>query len=124
MSNWKDRKKAASGSSGSKETSNTKSSGGSSSGKPMNITLLDIRTVDTAKGLKSKVQFAKDVEIYYQGEKVDLGEYNSAFLKTKDELIEDLDFYVENEFMTEERAQSQLDFIDEKAITSRLQVKM
>lgn len=114
--NWKDRKK------GTEKTETKTTTKGS--GKGMNVTLLDIRTVETSKGFKSKVQFAKDVEIYYQGEKVDLGEYNSAFLKTKEELIDDLDYYVEKEFMTEERAQSQLEFIDEKAITSRLQVKL
>lgn len=92
--------------------------------KPKRVTVLDVRVVETKAGPKPKIQFAKDVEVYFRGEKLDLGEYNSAFLKTKDELISDIDFLVEKEYITEDQAQERADFLDEKNITSQLVVAL
>ncbi len=116
--NWKNKSAAA------KTSAPATQSAASGGNKPKRITVLDVRVVDTKSGPKPKVQFAKDVEIYYRGEKLDLGEYNSAFLKTKDELISDLDFLVEKEYITGEQAQEKSDFLDEKNITSQLVVAL
>ena len=126
--NWKNKGAAAKAAGGTStnttSTAPAKSTGGNTGNKPKRVTVLDIRVVETKNGKQSKVQFAKDIEIYYRGEKVELGEYNSAFLKTKDELIEDLDFLVDKEYITGEQAQQKADFIDEKNITSQLVVPL
>lgn len=119
--NWKS-KSAAAKAAGTAPVVQT--SGGGSSSKPKRVTVLDVRVVDTKSGPKPKVQFAKGVEVYFNGEKLDLGEYNSAFLKTKDELISDIDFLVEKEYITEDQAQERADFLDEKNITSQLVVAL
>lgn len=98
-------------------------SGGQSSGAKTR-TLLDIRTVETKNGLKPKLQLAKDVEIFYQGVKVDLGEYNSAFLKGREELVEDLGVYVEKGWRTPEQADEEVEFLNTKNITARLTAKV
>jgi hypothetical protein len=92
--------------------------------KPKSVTVLDIRVVETKNGKKPKIQFGKDVEIYYQGNKLDLGEYNSGFLKTKEELVSDLEFRVEKEWLTEEKAQAEVDYLDTKSITSKFIVAL
>ena len=120
--NWKNKSAAVAAATASKPT--TKSTSGSGSSKPKRVTVLDVRVVDTKAGPKPKIQFAKDVEVYFRGEKLDLGEYNSAFLKTKDELISDIDFLVEKEYITEDQAQERADFLDEKNITSQLVVQL
>lgn len=100
------------------KTANTQSTGAKTR------TLLDIRTVETKNGLKPKLQLAKDVEIYYQGVKVDLGEYNSAFLKGREELVEDLGVYVEKGWRTPEQADEEVEFLNTKNITARLTAKV
>lgn len=130
--NWKNKGAAAKAAGGTSTNTTTATpaktsygAGASSGGsKPKRVTVLDIRVVDTKNGKQSKVQFAKDIEIYFKGEKVEMGEYNSAFLKTKDELISDLDFLVDKEYITGEQAQEKADFLDEKNITSQLVVAL
>ncbi len=80
--------------------------------------LFDIRIVETKNGKVAKAQFPKNVEIYVDGEPVNLGEYNSVFLKTKEELIENLEYAVENRGLSEEYAQKQVDYLEEKNISS------
>lgn len=117
---WNSQKnKGAASSPVAKATAKPSASGG---GKPKRVNVLDIRMVETKNGPKAKVQFAKDVEVFYRGEKLDLGQYNSGFLKTKEELLSDLDFLVEKEYITEDQAQQRADMIDEKNITSVLSI--
>ena len=97
--------------------------------KPKRVTLLDIRTVTIGKGAKQgqkipKVQFAKGVEVLYNGEKVDLGEYNSAFIKTAKELESDIDFLLDKEYITEEQAEERKERLKDKSITGELQVQL
>jgi hypothetical protein len=104
-------------------TSTAKTSlGGSSGGK--NRTLLDIRAVETKRGVVPKLQLAKGVELYFEGQKVDLGEYNSAFLKNREEMEADLTFLVEKEYMTPEQADERVAFLNDKNITAQLTVKL
>ena len=92
--------------------------------KPKNITVLDIRVVDTKNGKKTKVQFAKGITISFNGEEINLGEYNSAFLKDRTELEADLEFLVSKEYMNEEQANAEVDRIEEKGITYVFKTKL
>ena len=89
-----------------------------------NRTLLDIRAVETKRGVVPKLQLAKGVELYFEGQKVDLGEYNSAFLKNREEMEADLSFLVEKEYMTPEQADERVNFLNDKNITAQLTVKI
>lgn len=91
--------------------------------------IFDIRVVEVpeSKGSKNKikkakVQFAKGVEITVNGEKVDLGEYNSVFLKTKQEVEDNLSWAVENRGLSQDFADQQVNFMEEKAISSVCEV--
>jgi hypothetical protein len=86
--------------------------------------MLDIRVIQTKNGEAAKVQLGKDVELFYQGKKVDLGEYNSAFLKSRDELEESINFAVEKEWITVEQAEEKVTRLNEKNITAALEVKV
>lgn len=92
--------------------------------KGKNYKLFDIRTVEVptrdgkGKEKKAKVQFPKNVTILVDGEKVDLGEYKSVFLRKSDEVVANLQDAVENKGLSEEYANSQIEFIQDKNITS------
>lgn len=90
--------------------------------EPKNVQLFDIRTVDTKNGPKTKIQLSKGVQITYNGVAVDAGEYNSFFLKDNEEHENDLAFLVDNKYMTEEVANQDVAFIQDKGITLRLKV--
>jgi hypothetical protein len=98
--------------------------------KKYNTTLLDVRLVEvvdkkTGKAKKQpKLQLAKDVEIFYKGKKVDMGQYKGAFLKQRSELIDDLNFLLENEYITEERHGEDVEHIDTKQIQLALRMKV
>lgn len=91
----------------------------SKSGKRVNI--LDIRKIDTKNGKKAVVQFAKGIEIFFNGEKIDLGQYGTVFIKTKEELEKDIEFLVSKEYINEEEGQTRKDRLDEKQITGSVQ---
>lgn len=80
-------------------------------------TILDIRIVETKNGKKAKVQFAKGVTIQIDGETIDLGEYNSAFLQDQADMGKDLEFKLEKGWIDEEKANAEADRIQEKGIT-------
>lgn len=86
--------------------------------KSKNIKLFDIRRVETKNGPAAKVQMAKGVEIFADGEKVDLGDYNSFFLKTKQDVIDGLERAVDQFGLSQEFADKQIDFMEEKNISS------
>ena len=92
--------------------------------KLKNITLLDVREVETKNGKKKKVQFAKGITLAFNGEQIDLGEYNSAFAKDRSEIEQDLEFMVEKEYMTEEQANAEVDRIEQKGIQLVVKVKL
>lgn len=102
-------------------TAPQRSNGGA---KAKTATILDIRMVDTKNGKKTKVQFAKGVTISFNGQEINLGEYNSAFLKDRTELEADLEFLVSKEYMNEEQANAEVDRIEEKGITYVFKTKL
>lgn len=86
---------------------------------PKNLTVLDIRTgVDKNGKSYAKVQFNKSVELYYQGTKLNLGQYNNMFLKNRTEIEEGYEKLVKGDYMTPEQADKKLDFLNEKNITA------
>ena len=96
-------------------------------GLPKSLTIFDIRTIEVERNGKkekaAKVQFAKDIKITYKGQEIDLGEYNSGFLKKLTEMESSLDFYVEKNYMSEEEADEKKQFYKDKNITSQFVVK-
>lgn len=92
--------------------------------KPKNITVLDIRQVETKSGTKTKVQFAKGITIQYNGENIDLGEYNSAFMKDRAEMQQDFEFFISKGIMDEEKANEEIDRIEQKGIQYVYKVKL
>lgn len=85
-------------------------------------TVLDVRLVEVTrkdeagKEFKEKVpklQLAKGVELFVNGQRLDLGKYNSSFLKRKKDLYTDINFLVEKEYITEDQAAKQVDDLDE-----------
>ena len=80
------------------------------------INLLDIREVQTKNGKAMKVQFGKDVEISFQGKKIDLGEYNSIFLQDRSQIEEGLSYKVDKGWITEDKAGEEVDRIEKKGI--------
>jgi hypothetical protein len=92
--------------------------------KPKQVTLLDVRKVATVNGPKTKVVFPKGIEITFEGKPVDLGEYRSFFVKDKAEMEKDLNYLVDKEYMTQENADKERSFIEEKNIVARLKVPL
>lgn len=68
--------------------------------------------------------FDKQFKATLNGQEVDLGEFASVFLKSKKELEESLDFSVKQGWMTEERANTQKEFYDEKQVVGAIEVKL
>lgn len=106
------------------ESSAASNASGGESAKGKNITLFDLREIETKKGKATKVQLAKGVTILYNGEPVNFGEYNSAFVKNKEEMLNSLEFLVQNDFMSEADAEEKAKFYEEKGITHSLTVKI
>lgn len=83
--------------------------------------LFDIRRVETKNGPAMKVQFPKNVEVLVDGEKVDLGEYNSIFLRTKKDIIAGLEKGLEKG-LTQDFVDKQIEYLEEKGISSVAEV--
>lgn len=95
---------------------------------PKNVKVFDIRgqeVTDKATGekvIKPKVQFAKGIEVFLNGEKVDLGQYSGGFLKKKDELIKGLETAVEKYGLKQETADAQIQYLEDKNVSSVFEV--
>lgn len=89
--------------------------------KAKRINILDIRKIDTKNGKKAVVQFSKGVEVTFNGKPVDLGQYGTLFIKTKDELEKDIDFLLSKDYITEEEADQKRERLEEKQVTGSVQ---
>jgi hypothetical protein len=102
--------------------------GKSSTDKPKSINLLDIREIEVngKSGVRkaTKIQLAKGVQITFNGQPVDFGEYNSAFLKNKEEMLSSLEYLVDNDYMAADEAEEKAKFYEEKGIVAQLTVKI
>jgi hypothetical protein len=92
--------------------------------KPKSVKLLDIRKVKTKNGEKDVVQFAKGVKILFEGNEVDLGQYGTLFVKRKPELEADLDYKVEQGWITEEQKEQNLEYMTEKKVVASVQAPL
>lgn len=73
---------------------------------------------------KRKIVFRAGVEIYYNGQLVDLGEYRNFFLKDANELLRDIDYAVEQGWKSEETAEKDRQIIEEKEVKLGLTVPL
>lgn len=53
------------------------------------------------------INFNKDVQITFKGEKIDLGEFNCLFFTKKDKAMEDLEFKLEKGWVSEKAEEVQ-----------------
>lgn len=71
---------------------------------------------------KAKVVFNEGIEIFYKGQKLDLGQYRGGFLKNKQEVLDGLDYAVENFGLKESRAEEQKSYVEDKRVSSIFEV--
>ena len=88
-----------------------------------------VKEKDRETGKETEVEkrmfvFDKKFKATLDGQELDLGEFMSVFLKTKKELEESLDFSVKQGWTTEENANKQRDFYDEKQVVGAIEVKL
>lgn len=75
------------------------------------------------KGDNVYLAFSEDVKITVGGRELDLGEFRTAFLKNLDEITKDLDYKVEQGWITEDQKQDNLDRLTEKNVKYALRLK-
>jgi hypothetical protein len=91
--------------------------------KLFDIRVQEVTDKETGKVTKkAKAQFVKGIEIRVNGEKVNLGKYNSVFLKTKAEVIDSLNYAVENFGLTEDYVEKQVQYMEDKNVSSVCEV--
>ena len=71
---------------------------------------------------KGKVVFNKGIEVFYNGQQIDLGQYAGGFLKKAEEVADSLDTAVEKFGLDAEYAEGQKAFLEEKQVTSVFEV--
>lgn len=91
--------------------------------KPKRVTILTTRAPSKPEGSPLMV-FSKDVEVFYKGDKLDLGEYNTVFVNKKDKMLASIDFLLEKDYIDETEAEKRKSFIDEKRIVSEVVVEL
>ena len=89
--------------------------------KPKKVTLLTTRK---NKNDKPIIVFAKGVEVLYNGEKVNLGEYNTVYVNTKPQMLESINYLLEKEYINETQADEKREFIETKKITAEVVVEL
>lgn len=93
--------------------------------KPKRVDVFDMRKGTDKNGKEfRRVVFAKGIEITYNGYVVDLGEYNSVFLKSGPEMQKDLDFLLENDHLTKDKYDEQVARIEEKNIVGKVTIDL
>ncbi len=93
--------------------------------KPKRVDVFDIRKGTDKNGKEfRRVVFAKGVTISFNGFEVDLGEYNSVFLKTVPEMEKDLEFLLSNNYIDQAKHDEQLARIEEKNIVNKVTIDL
>jgi hypothetical protein len=85
--------------------------------------LLDVRTVQTKNGEARKLVLGEGVEILLDGKKVDMGEYNSAFLQDVDSMVARLEKLADDGKLGIDFVESQKEYLAKKNILSVLEIK-
>lgn len=88
------------------------------------VNLFELRKVDTKNGKKDMVQFSKGVSIFFNGQEVDMGEFNTFFIKRKEELVKDLEYLATNEYIDEKTLQERLERLESKQIIAAITVPL
>lgn len=79
---------------------------------PKYLKIFDIRVQELRDGSKKpKVVFNKGIEVFFNGEKVDLGQYSGGFLTKTQDAIAQLEKSVEAGKLDEDYAQKQIDYL-------------
>lgn len=97
-----------------------------SQAKKQNRTIGTVRKAQITKGDKAgqdlvKIQFNKNLKLLYVEKdgtenELDLGEYNSVILKSAQEMCEALEYKASQGWITEEKAEEDKQFIEDKRI--------
>lgn len=90
--------------------------------KLKNARLFTLR--EDKNGKAKTIVFNKGVTIQYNGQDVDLGEYNTVFLKNLDELAADQAFKLGKGWTTEEKIEKENEFLTEKKVKAACDVKL
>lgn len=85
---------------------------------PKNVKVFDIRIREVKGEKKPTVVFSKGIEVFLNGDKVDLGQFQGGFLKKKDELVASLQKAVESGKLDSEYADKQIAFLEDKGVSS------
>lgn len=90
---------------------------------PKYLKIFDIRMQELRDGTKKpKVVFNEGIEVTFNGEKVDLGQYAGGFLKKKDDIVARLTDMAEQGKLKEDYVQQQIDFLEEKNVSSVFEI--
>lgn len=97
--------------------------------KKKQIDILEIREVEITKGDRkgqkaAVIQFAKGVTISFQGQPVDLGEYNNIFLSKVDQMKADIDGLAERNYIDQDEAERRKARLDEKKVRSGARARL
>lgn len=88
-----------------------------------------VKQKDRQTGKETEVEkrmfvFDKKFTAQYDGQEVDLGEYFCVFLKSRKELEENLDYSVSQGWTTEEKANKQKEYYEDKDVVGSIEVKL
>lgn len=88
-----------------------------------------VKQKDRQTGKETEVEkrmfvFDKKFTAQYDGQEVDFGEYFCLFLKTKQELEENLDYSVSQGWTKQENADKQKDYYADKNVVGAIEVKL
>jgi hypothetical protein len=90
---------------------------------PKYLKIFDIRIQELRDGAKKpKVVFNKGIEVFFNGEKVDLGQYSGGFLNRKDDIVANLTQLAENGKLKEDFVEQQITYMEEKNISSVFEI--
>lgn len=70
------------------------------------------------------VVFDKKVQILFDGQEADLGEYRTLFLKSLDQVSDNFDYRVSKGYMSEDEKQERLSKLEEKNVKYTLEVPL
>lgn len=68
--------------------------------------------------------FDKSFKATVNGQEIDLGEYMTAYLRTKEEMIEDLNYKLSQGWITESDVEKSIQRIEEKGIVGSIKVNL
>lgn len=97
--------------------------------KKKQIDILEIRNVEIKKGERAGqkaavIQFSKGVKVLFEGQEVDLGQYNNVFLTPVDQMKADIDGLVQRGYIQEDEAERRKERLTEKQVRSGVRARL